>query len=328
MVGANTTTATGGTSPFLSNNHPQTQTQTQTPRQGSVFDPEQCLLCNKLSGSFEANVTHMQTAHGLVIPHQDHLITDLETLFAYLHLVVVGYNECICCGTRRNSTLAVQQHMLGKGHCHFDVNSEDSEFADFYDFTESEEEHNDDDDSEPAVPARNMNTSPVRIDDTSLRLPSGRVISNRAQQQRDPRRQPLKPKPRSRSGLLEANLSSETTPPSDSQDTSSPSDSSPSPATSTALATRAGKSAASLAKAERQEIKFTKKLASLSTKDAMAIAHLPPSEQRAIIATRQKQVEKAGRLEEHYRGRLESSGNQFLMTHFVKDAADKRTLWK
>ncbi|KAH6668165.1 TRI15 protein [Plectosphaerella plurivora] len=324
MVGANTVTATGATSPFLSKPN-----QTQTPRQGSVFDPEQCLLCNKHSSTFEANVTHMQTAHGLYVPHRDHLIVDQETLFAYIHLVIVGYNECICCGTRRNSTLAVQQHMLGKGHCHFDVDEEDSEFADFYDFTGTEEEADEEDEDEdrsPPVSPRNKDVSTVRIDDNSLRLPSGRVISNRSQQQRDPRRQPLKSKPRSKSGLLEATPSSDDD---NTQDTSTSSSSSAHPpSSSTALATRTNKSAASLAKAERQELKFTKKLASLSTKDAMAIAHLPQSEQRAIIATRQKQVEKATRLEEHYRGRLESGGNQFLMTHFVKDAADKRTLWK
>lgn len=79
------------------------------PTEDPIFNQEQCLFCNKLLGSFESNVAHMQTAHGLFVPDRKRLIVELETLFSYLHLVIVGYNECICCGTQRNSTLAVQQ---------------------------------------------------------------------------------------------------------------------------------------------------------------------------------------------------------------------------
>lgn len=102
MIGAITATS-GASSPV---DH---TTPLETPRQDPIFNQEQCLFCNKLFGTFEANVAHMQTAHGLFVPDRKRLIVDLETLFAYLHLVIVGHNECICCGTQRSSTLAVQQ---------------------------------------------------------------------------------------------------------------------------------------------------------------------------------------------------------------------------
>ncbi|KAM0497901.1 hypothetical protein ACHAQF_005956 [Verticillium nonalfalfae] len=185
---------------------------------------------------------HMQKVHGLFIPDKKRLIVDLETLFSYLHLIIVRHNECICCGTQRASTLAVQQHMLGKGHCKFDIASDDSEFADFYDFSGSEAGSGVDEDA----------------DDIS----------------------------------------------------------------------RFGKDALTQTRADKKEYKFAKQLASLNKNDERSLAHLSLPQQRAILATHQKQIEMAHRAEERYRGRLESLGNQFLMTHFVKDAADKRTLWK
>ncbi|KAL9948655.1 hypothetical protein ACHAP6_005910 [Verticillium nonalfalfae] len=132
--------------------------------------------------------------------------------------------------------------MLGKGHCKFDIASDDSEFADFYDFSGSEAGSGVDEDA----------------DDIS----------------------------------------------------------------------RFGKDALTQTRADKKEYKFAKQLASLNKNDERSLAHLSLPQQRAILATHQKQIEMAHRAEERYRGRLESLGNQFLMTHFVKDAADKRTLWK
>jgi pre-60S factor REI1 len=82
------------------------------------------------------------------------------------------------------------------------------------------------------------------------------------------------------------------------------------------------------ARAEKMESRFGKQLATLSAGDARSLAHLSRPEQRAALATRQRQVDKAARAEQRYRTRLEGLGNGFLMEHFVKDAADKRTLWR
>ncbi|KAM0279101.1 hypothetical protein ACHAQH_004787 [Verticillium albo-atrum] len=208
--------------------------------------------------------------------------------------------------------------MLGKGHCKFDIAKDDSEFADFYDFSGSEAESEEDDDVDDIAPPRNdrMENRAVQPDENSLRLPSGRIISHRSQPQPNPRRQPLKPRSPRRSDLLEDEPASDL-------DTQVPA-----PSTSTSLTTRAGKSALSQTRIEKKEYKFAKQLASLSKNDERSLAHLPLPQQRALLATQQKQAEKAHRIEERYRGRLEGLGNQFLMTHFVKDAADKRTLWK
>lgn len=218
--------------------------------------------------------------------------------------------------------------MLGKGHCRFDIAEEDSEFADFYDSagsgSEAESDDGDeldeDDDTEtPPTTRKAKSEGPtVQVDEHSLRLPSGKVISNRSQPQNSTRRQLVKMRASAKPDLLEGG----------------PVQSSPSPVSSTTnpsttLVTRqAGGDGVASARAQKQEIKFSKQLASLSANDERSLAHLPLQQQRSLLATRQKQVEKAIRVEERYRGRLEGLGNKFLMTHFVKDAADKRTLWK
>ncbi|CRK13460.1 hypothetical protein BN1723_010043 [Verticillium longisporum] len=311
MIGG-TTTGSGSSSPD------KLSELIGTPRADPVFDHDQCLFCNKLSESFDDNVGHMQTAHGLFIPDKKRLIVDLETLFSYLHLIIVGHNECICCGTQRASTLAVQQHMLGKGHCKFDIASDDSEFADFYDFSGSEAGSEVDEDADDsALPRKDrVENRTVQPDENSLRLPSGRVISHRSQIPVNPRRQPLKPRSPGRSDLIEDGPASDLD------------NSAPSTSASTSLVSRSGKDALTQTRADKKEYKFAKQLASLNKNDERSLAHLPLPQQRAILATHQKQIEKAHRAEERYRGRLESLGNQFLMTHFVKDAADKRTLWK
>lgn len=105
MVG-DTTTSGGSGSPTTSSH------RIELPGKDTVFNDQQCLFCNKFFGSFDSNVSHMQTAHGLFIPNKEHLIVDLDTLFSYLHLVIFVYNECICCGIQRNTTLAVQHRKL------------------------------------------------------------------------------------------------------------------------------------------------------------------------------------------------------------------------
>ncbi|KAL0935762.1 uncharacterized protein CTRU02_210353 [Colletotrichum truncatum] len=310
MVGGTTTTS-GTTSPVRLSDQPK-----ETPEEMPVFNHEQCLFCNKLFDTFDSNVAHMQTAHGLFIPDKKHLIVDLETLFSYLHLVIVGYNECICCGTQRNSTLAVQQHMVGKGHCRFDISSQDSEYADFYDLSGSEAESEEDEDTDDtSKPKKGEMENPiVQPDENSLRLPSGRIISNRSQSNNNIRRQLLRSRSPNEPELLEGgSTSNENTEKTE---------------TSTSLVTRSGKGGLALTRSEKQESKFAKQRATLSANDERSIAHLSLPEQRSVLAIKQKQVEKAQRINERYRGRLEGLGNQFLMTHFVKDAADKRTLWK
>ena len=128
-----------------------------------IFVTDQCLFCGDKCGTFDKNVTHMAMTHSFIIPYQDCLAVDLETLIWYLHLAIYGYIECIFCGTRRNSLEAVQQHMMAKGHCRFDI-SPDTE--DFYEIPACEDHES---------------FNQARPDEMSLRLPSGKLLGRRSQ---------------------------------------------------------------------------------------------------------------------------------------------------
>jgi pre-60S factor REI1 len=206
--------------------------------------------------------------------------------------------------------------MLGKSHCRFDIANKASEYADFYDLSGSEAESGDEEDvDDTSMPKQGKTESlTVQPDDNSLRLPSGRIISNRSQPQSSTRRHPLKPRSLSEPGRVEGGFTS-------SQDAQGP-------ASSTSLATQSGKGGLALTRAEKQENKLTKQLATLTANDERSLAHLALPEQRAMLVTQQKQVSLARRVKERYQSRVEGLGNKTLMTHFVKDAADKRTQWK
>ncbi|KAL8364860.1 hypothetical protein RB595_003911 [Gaeumannomyces hyphopodioides] len=311
-----TTTASGSGSPSRLPDTPY-----ETSREDPVFHKEQCLFCNRFTDGLDANVAHMQTAHGLFIADRERLAVDLETLIAYLHLVIAGYNECICCGTQRNTTQAVQQHMVGKGHCKFDIEMPDSEYADFYTFSGSDtgSEEGEDEDYAPTSTRLKAESLSVQDDEGSLRLPSGRTVSNRSLQQTKPRRKPLRSSPHVEKERLEVAKATSDTRTRQAAPTASP---------ESAAAAQTGSSGLALTRAERREHNFNKQLASLRASDAGALAHLSDSEKRAVLATQQQQLEKEARAEQRYRTRLEGLGNKFLMGHFVKDAADKRTLWK
>jgi pre-60S factor REI1 len=74
----------------------------------------------------------MSKYHGLRIVHPENLLVDVSSLLAYFHLIIAGYHECLYCGTQRSTRQAAQQHMMGKGHCKYDITDEDSELRDFY----------------------------------------------------------------------------------------------------------------------------------------------------------------------------------------------------
>ncbi|KAH6887608.1 C2H2 type zinc-finger-domain-containing protein [Thelonectria olida] len=131
--------------------------------EATEFQSEDCLFCPNSSTTFDENLSHMKTTHGLTIPYRDNLAVEPATLIWYLHLVIFAYHECISCGTRRRTVEGVQQHMLDKGHCRFEISDETMEFYDL----EGIKGH--------------ATGSLVRPDEDSLRLPSGSVISHRNQ---------------------------------------------------------------------------------------------------------------------------------------------------
>lgn len=212
--------------------------------------------------------------------------------------------------------------MLGKGHCRFDPRVRDSEFADFYDFSEaendSEEEGGEEEEEEEAdgkcAKTRSNNTRdrPVQPDDSSLRLSSGRIISHRSA----PRKR-SKDGPRAASAHLQL-------------DGAASSDSAASPTTNPAaevsLVPKSGEGGLAVVRSEKRENKITMRLANLREGERQSIAHLPLPQQRAVVATQQKQTDKAKRAEKRYQSRVEGLGNMTRMKHFGIDADDGRLL--
>ncbi|OAQ99096.1 hypothetical protein LLEC1_06888 [Akanthomyces lecanii] len=123
------------------------------PAPGLQFNPHQCLFCSAESNSSGDSLQHMSKTHSFTIPCQEHLVVDVETIVAYLHLVICGYSECIQCGCRKRSVEGIQHHMTAKGHCRFDIVSDMEEFYN--------------------MPLRNYTA-----DGEPLLLPSGRLLSN------------------------------------------------------------------------------------------------------------------------------------------------------
>jgi pre-60S factor REI1 len=130
--------------------------------EGHSFDPEECLFCNKSHGSLDSNVAHMQKDHSFIVPYQNSLAVDLETLIWYLHFVIHNYHECILCAKRYRSVEAVQQHMTAKGHCRLELSSE---IAEFYEGSKSNGDAKD---------------AFVHPDQASMRLPSGKLLTHRS----------------------------------------------------------------------------------------------------------------------------------------------------
>jgi pre-60S factor REI1 len=250
-----------------------------------VFEPTHCLFCRSISESVDTNLDHMSKSHGMIIPSLHQLTVDPTTLLSYLHLVISVYHECLTCGTQRRSTQAIQQHMLGKKHCAFDISDLESEYREFWSFGEDE--------------------AGVQIDGENITLPSGRVVMYRSVRTTQQRQRPSGPGvnslTRSNASSLEASIFS-------------PSDSS-NPSTNTSSTSHKQ----ALTKQDVRAHNLDKQLGTLRSSDRLALAHLPASEQRAILATQHSQLQKARRQERDMQARLQRKNNQTLMKHFVPD---------
>ncbi|KZO95522.1 hypothetical protein CALVIDRAFT_482625 [Calocera viscosa TUFC12733] len=100
-----------------------------------------CLFCPVDSGSVQANLAHMSTAHSFFLPDSDYL-SDVPGLLAYLGEKVAIGNVCLYCNGRGrafHSLDAVRKHMLDRGHTKlaYDTEADRSELGDWYDFAKS-----------------------------------------------------------------------------------------------------------------------------------------------------------------------------------------------
>ncbi|KAF4477159.1 TRI15- transcription factor [Fusarium agapanthi] len=230
------------------------------------FDPTKCIICTHSDESFDHTLLHMETAHGLRIQFRDHLIVDLETVIWYLYFLVATYRECIYCGTRRRTVEGIQQHMRDKGHCRVELTDEMQEFYDL-----------------EGLKAHGRET-PVSVDNESLRLSSGKILSHRDAPVTKPRR---------------------TSPQEDNEEKRAPL---PSHATSDALTARDKKDAA-----------LASQLAQLSVKDQQSLIHLTSSEQRSFLLQRKRELDAVRRSERKMRLKTERLSNRTMMTHFKND---------
>ncbi|KAI1332112.1 C2H2 type zinc-finger-domain-containing protein [Xylariaceae sp. FL0255] len=306
MLGAATVTSTNTITslPMSPSSSLETGSASQ-PLHMQCFTPEQCLFCPKTSPSFADSVTHMQSSHGLFVPHRRQLVVDEETLFKYLHLVIFGYRECIHCGTERTTVQAVQQHMTGKGHCTYDV-SEDSEFAEFYDFSQSIEDEHLGSDSQPGVDHgdRQRETSyqkPILADEDSIRLPSGRIIlKNLAAETSSTRlRHQIR---RTLPSRLEYSTAAAESAEDKASKEGTESDTS---------------DMRVISKGEKQKkAKITCQLANRSTSDRSSLKHLSTNEQRSILATQHRHAEKVQKEERRRQGKIDRKGNKNLYAYW------------
>jgi pre-60S factor REI1 len=244
------------------------------------FKEAQCLFCNQICTDLDQNVAHMAKTHGLHIS-MTNLAVDVASLLAYFHLVISGYYECLFCGTQRNTRQAVQQHMIGKGHCKYDLTDKESEFRDFYDLPSSEAEE----DIQQRLAA-------MRVSDDARPLSQTRVKIGRQS------------KRTSKQGLDAA-------PSEEQQTTSSTSPTRANAGSGTDTADATTQTQVLSTRAQKKEHTINNQLSHLRAADRQNLIHLPASQQRALLATHYKQVEKVRRSEEHKRGRLETEGNLF-----------------
>lgn len=267
------------------------QEQTPSPdRQISThdFDETQCLFCDQHNPDLDHNLAHMSKAHGLHVELRN-LIVEVADLLAYFHLIISECYECIYCGTQRNTRQAAQQHMTAKGHCRYDIDNEDAGYQDFYDLSpspsssENEEEFH-------------MGGTDASLDGVQTSILAG---ARRKHRSKRTARSDNNPHPSSIDNYISVqrpDSDNETTSPTDPIPPSSPS--------STALGPLSNRAA-------KQSIRVDNQLSHMRASDRASLAHLPSSQQRALLAVHHNQMAKSRKEEQTRRGRLESAANSF-----------------
>lgn len=254
----------------------------------------------------------MRQSHSLIVPLPSALVVDLQTVIWFLHMVIFSYRECICCGKRRRTVEAVQQHMTSTGHCRFDVTEE---MRGFYD---------------PDLLARQASLDGGRAqlnDDHTIKLPSGKLLAHRSSsssssshhvEPSSPRRMTttttttvmmtMRSRQRDKPHVHRPSASALRACGSSSQPTTSPDDRADAGSQALAVTTR---------EEEEEEEDRTKKervlaaeLGQLRISDRTALAHLPPPQQRSLLLTYKKALDGAKRAERRTQRRLDNVGNK------------------
>nr|CAG4637013.1 EOG090X06E3 [Ceriodaphnia reticulata]SVE72941.1 EOG090X06E3 [Ceriodaphnia reticulata] len=134
-----------------------------------------CLFCNQKSDTLQSSLEHMSSHHSFFIPDMEYVI-DVEGLVTYMGERVGQGHICMWCGhlgRQFPSTVAVQKHMLDKGHCKmFHEGEVLVEYADFYDYSTSYPEGGD--------PNEEIEPNVLNDSGFELVLPSGATIGHRS----------------------------------------------------------------------------------------------------------------------------------------------------
>ena len=120
MLGGATATTTAEMTSNSRSSVSSDNSREQSPISNSTSQPaqhkfieSQCLFCDQESPDISQNVTHMSKAHGLHI-ELSNLLVEVVDLLSYFHLIISECYECLYCGTQRNTRQAAQQHMMSK----------------------------------------------------------------------------------------------------------------------------------------------------------------------------------------------------------------------
>ncbi|CAF0773880.1 unnamed protein product [Didymodactylos carnosus] len=144
---------------------------------GNALHVEECLFCSYQSSSLDENLIHMANEHTFFLPDVDYL-KDVQSLIKHLDEKVGIYHVCLWCNKKQyRNLLAVQRHMMDKGHCkiRFDENPDDSfEYVDYYDYTYPDHDQHQDKVDEQDVDLNSIDTTGYE-----LALPSGKKVGHR-----------------------------------------------------------------------------------------------------------------------------------------------------
>ena len=269
------------------------------------FDPSACLFCPQTNPSLAENLSHMFTSHSFHI-QTTNLLVETTTLLAHFHSVINDCFECLYCRKSLRSSEAVKQHMLHKGHCMYDVASgEDAVVKGYYGFDAAEAE------LEGVKAELTARLADLRISRQEVAASMRQDRKKRDAESRSAEASVRDSESRvshddddSRFGYRGDDASHN-----DDDDAHLDRDTSTSPPSSQQLTTPPISRAQ--ARAQHQPFTFESQLSRLRESDRKSLQHLPTSQQRALLATQHKQMEKGGRAAGAKRGALESAGNSF-----------------
>lgn len=202
--------------------------------------------------------------------------------------------------------------MAGKGHCNFDTSEEDSEFAEFYDFSDGPEDdvrsetEDDGEETNQEEAAASSARTPQAAGQDSIRLPSGRIISRQSPASTGPSSTQLRRRVRTYASRLARTMIEDDGQKEEEKGASQEEEPGPG-ASDTRLMSR---------RERRERETITYQMESMSASDRNSLVHLPPSQQRAILAAQFRHAVKVQKEERRRQGRVDRKGNKNLYAYW------------